>query len=419
MESIKTVFDDECKDVVADAKLLKRLAIYQSSFRTKNEDHIKFFGGKLLGVEVVRFMPADRDVWFQDILKADDDHLTERLHDLPSVNPQFFISSDAMNLSCVWVAHIIANSNLDAKAKRVGMIDVMLILQYKYLTSLLHHYFRYPADRAEAEATYARLSFKFLIKNYDSWFALLYALAEQTIEPAENGRRDPERVSYRKVIEKMDNDEHIRDMVNYIQGRIRSMIKNIYAEFMLVHKQGVKIASTSALVTFDGEELLRDRQRGLENYIRYIQSVVGDQASFIRVELTKVIEKIMGSMNPRLFEQCLVWMSQNYRHSTAGVIDELLSETLIHSFGYLSEHTTLVRNSHDLPGILSRLRGTYMSSRSTDVTLLGLREKAEKLVRLATNNKNSNTVAALRTGILLYIVLRTFTMQHFSQSSVE
>lgn len=126
----------------------------------------------------------------------------------------------------------------------------------------------------------------------------------------------------------------------------------------------------------------------------------------------------MPSMSPRHFEQTLKWLSQHHQHTNLGVIDELLNDRLVHSFGYQSHNATLVRNSHDLPGILSSLRGTYMSSRNTDPMLLGLREKAEKIVKQATGNKNSNTVAALRTGLLLYICLRMYTSGYYAQQKV-
>ena len=67
--------------------------------------------------------------------------------------------------------------------------------------------------------------------------------------------------------------------------------------------------------------------------------------------------------------------------------------------------------------MLSRLRGVYMSSRSTDPILIDLRERTEKIVEIATNNKNPSNLASTRTGVLLYIVLRTFTMKHYANSA--
>lgn len=410
MESIKTTFEEECHDLVIDTKLARRIAQFQANFRTKNEDHIAFFGGKLIGVHVVRFLDSDADEWFQDVFPGVDEHyLRERLITLPEVNHLFHVSSDAFNLSCCWLLHALYASSLDEETKAEAMINVALILQYKFITSLLYHYFKYPADKAVAEATYARLSYKFLIKNYDSWYSLLRAFSERLV--AKDGL-------HRKAIQQMDSDGDVIRMVNDVQSRIRDLIKNIYKEFMNVHKQGIKISSNSAVVEFDGEAVLRDRVHGLQNYTRYIQSVVPDKASFIRQELVAIIERLMSSMNPRLFSECLEWMSANYQRQGAGIIEELLDDTLVHSFAYLQAETTLVRSTHDLPGILSKLRGTYTSSRSTDPTLLALREKAEKVAKLATGNKNSNTLAALRTGLLLYICLRTYTMHYYSQASM-
>lgn len=409
MESIKTTFDAACAGLSVDSKLAKKIAQYQVAFRTRNEDHIEFFGGKLLGNKVVRFLPSDQDRWFEEILQTDEVELTEKIHNLPTVNPDFFVSSNAMNLSCVWLMHALNRSKLPEKEKFEAMVNVALVLQYKYITSIIYHFYPYPADEATAQMAYAQLSKKFLITQYQNWYELLRAMSERLVQRGE---------LHWRAIDKMEHDSDVIKMVNDVQGRLRDMVKNITRVFMEVHKQGVRMHSTSAVVEFDGEEILRDKTRGLVGYTRYIESVVPDKASFIRQELVAVIVQIMPSMNPRLFEQCLEWMSDNYQQRNAGLIEQLLEETLIHSFGYLKANSNLVRNTHDLSGILSRLRGTYMSSRNSDPVLWNLREKAEQVAQLATQNKNANTLAALRTGILLYVCLRTYTMHHYSQALV-
>ena len=73
-----------------------------------------------------------------------------------------------------------------------------------------------------------------------------------------------------------------------------------------------------------------------------------------------------------------------------------------------------MKNKSDLPGLLSKMKGVYTSSRSTDEELLNIRENVEKWVTLATKNSSPAVVAATRTGLLLYILLRTFTMQHYT-----
>lgn len=408
--SIKGVFESECAHLALDAQLAKRIHLYTVGFAHKNQDHIEFFGGNLTGVQVVRFTDADRDHWFTEILQADEGALEARLLALPTVNADFNVSSDTMNLSCAWLLHALLHTKKLSDAQRhQAMIDVVLVMQYKFLTSRLYRHFKYPADRATAEATYAALTFKYAIKQYGSWAAVLNARAEEVISPTG---------LHRKAIELMDPDGTVIYLLNDTQGRIRDMLKNIYDVFLQVHRQGIKISSTSSLVEHDGVEILKDKSKNLLAYTRYINSIITDRNSFIREELLTVIEKQMKTMPPRLFRESLEWMSDNYRQSGASMIEELLNETLIHSFDYLAENRNLVRNSTDLASLLTRLRGVYMSSRSTDPALFSLREKAEKIVKLATNNKNTSVIAAVRTGILLYLIARAYSMRYYSQSAV-
>ena len=57
-----------------------------------------------------------------------------------------------------------------------------------------------------------------------------------------------------------------------------------------------------------------------------------------------------------------------------------------------------------------------MSSRTTDPTVKMLRDQTEAIARLATGSKSLPQLASVRTAVLLYIVLRTFTMRHYSAS---
>ena len=203
-------------------------------------------------------------------------------------------------------------------------------------------------------------------------------------------------------------------LLNDTQSRIRDMLKNIYDVFLQVHHQGMRIQSSSALIDYDGEVVLKDRNRNLLAYTRYLQSIVTDRHSFIKEELLELIGKLMYTTPPRLFRQTIEWISDNYRQSGARRIGELLDETLIHSFDYLAEERTMVRNHVDLPTLLARLRGVYTSSRSIDPALFALRDKAEWCVRQATGNRNESVIASVRTAVLLYIVIRTMTMRHYT-----
>ena len=83
--AIKAVFESFCGNLPIDKSLAKRLHSFTTNFINKNRDHIEFFGGNLTGAHVVRFVDADKNHWFDDILDGvDEEELRERIHVLPT-----------------------------------------------------------------------------------------------------------------------------------------------------------------------------------------------------------------------------------------------------------------------------------------------------------------------------------------------
>lgn len=408
-KNVDSVFEDETDGLEFNAKLAKKVREYVQQFVTKNQDHIEFFGGKLLGVQVVRFTDTDRNRWFHEILEVDEGPLEDRLLNLKAIEKEYFVSSDTMNLSCVWMCHKFLKSALPQHDREAAARDVLMVMHFKFMTSLLAHYFKYPADRGLAEATYDELSKKFTIKNVDSWYNWFEQRCNSIIE--EDG-------IHHHTLRDFQNDTEIVKLLNDTQGRVRDVMKNIYEVMMNLHQRGIRVGSTSRVLSHDGVEILKDISKAQASYGRYLNSIISDRNSFIRTELVTVIEHLQTTMDPKMFMKTLTWMSDNYGVSSAKIIDEVLNNTLIHSFRYLSDNRRLMQDTSNIAEFVLRLKGVYMASRSTDPELLELREKTEKIVTMATGNKNPSTVASVRTGVLLYIVLRAFTMRHYTQAVV-
>ena len=84
-----------------------------------------------------------------------------------------------------------------------------------------------------------------------------------------------------------------------------------------------------------------------------------------------------------------------------------------HLLSYLYLNRNTMKNKSDISGLLSKMKGVYTSSRTTEETLLEIRDDMEGIVRRATKVKSGSAIAATRTGVMLYIVLRAFTMKHY------
>lgn len=405
--NVKRVFDENCAHLRFDQKLAKKFSDYVISFINKNEENMTFFGGGLMGVQIVRFTQQDKDKWFTDVIEADDILLEEKILELPKINQDYHVSSDLFNLSVVWVIHSFMNSPLlNDKQKHQAMIDASLALNIKYLTSLLYQYFKYPADPQIAAAAYAQLSYKYAIKQYGNWYATLVARCEDFLD---------EKSIHFQTLKKFNDDNRIVYMLNDTQGRIRDMVKNLYGELIKVKNQGIKIKTISTLtLDNEGEQVVRDKTRNLLGYTRYLQSIISDKDSFIKSELVDVITNAMHTVPPKVFLQVLQYCSANYRQMGATEVDELLVSTLTHSFSYLENNRTLLKETNDIAALISRLRGVYMSSRSTEVELIEMRKTAQVIIKKATTIKNDNVIASLRTALMLYIVLRAFSKNYYS-----
>ena len=404
--SVKEIFDEECSHVRIDQKFFRKVCEIEARFVNKKQEHIEFFGGTLTGVHVVRFTTDDFDKVFNDLLEVDESILEDRIHALPDINTEWKVSSSIFNLACVWIMHAIENSEyLDAKQKEEGKIRICLYLNYRILTSVLFRFFKYPANPDTAAATYAQLSYKYILKAKGSWGAALRFRSEEVI--------GKDSIHY-NTIKKLNNDYNIVKMLNDVQGRIKDMVKNIYSVFIKVHEQGNKIVSSNALVETDGEVILKDKTKSLISYTRYIRSVIPDKNSFIRQELFNVITDVMNTAPPHMLTKTLNWLSINYNHIQDDSVEKTIELIMEHAFDYLTENKGVLKNKGDISNILTKIRGTYNSSRANDTKLNQIKESAELMVRMATGSKNASIVSAVRTAFCLYIILRAFTMRHYS-----
>jgi len=405
--TLKDVFDEQFDQVKFDRKLCERIIRFSNQFMTRNEDHSAFFGGVLLGVHPIRFLESDRDAWYEEVLDVDEGLLINAFRQVKSVNHDFKVMGDAFNYTPVYIAHRLENeTSIPQKLRKEAAKHAFMVMHYRFLTSLLIPRFKYPADPAVARATYGMLSGRYDIRRYGSWRALLEARSEDLISPNS---------IYRQTIKKFAPDPMIIRVVTDTQGRIREVVKKIYAVYLTTLQSNTRVNTVSAtMVSTDGETVLRDRRNGYSSYLRYANEVVQNERNFIRDELVEVVVNAMRTLPEPLLRDTLSYMSKNYRQRGQGYLEDIVKEDLLYVFDYLHSQRQLLKHNNDLAGLMVRLRNQLMASRSSDPTVLKLREWTEKLVRNAVKTRNQPVIASVRTGVLLYVALRTLTKSYYS-----
>lgn len=412
MATLREVFDEQFKNVKFDRQLCQRIIKFSNNFMTRNDDHANFFGGVTMGVHPIRFLEGDRDRWYDEVLDVDETLLATAFKRVTSVNHTFNVMGDVFNYTPVYTVHYLTYRIQNATAipqslRREACIHAFMVLHYRYLTSLLIPRFRYPADPEIAQATYMRLSGRFDIRRYGSWRKLLLARSEDLVSANS---------IYHNALRDFGPDGMVIRIVTDTQGRIRELVKKIYQEYINTKESGQRVRSVSStMVSTDGEVILRDRHSQYASYVRYIREVAGNESSFIRDELVDVISSAMKTMPPELLVDALKYLSTHHGDKRKQYLDDLLQETLIYVFNYLQSNRILLSRGGDLPNLIAKLRNLLMASRSTDSTVMKLRNDSEKLVKASIRSRNSSIIASVRTGVLLYIAIRALTKNYYTQ----
>jgi hypothetical protein len=403
--SIESVFDQHCDRCTMTRSRVAMIKTYRLAFFNRNQDHFNFFTGNLLGVYPIRFRTQDRQQWFEEILEVDEVDLKTAIKAVDELDPSWHRANDVMNLSCVWLLYRCFNTaSLSTTQRRDGLMNILLVLQYKFLSSIMAHYFPYPADESTALAAYEAMTRKFEIKRYGSWQALLEARAESILHSSS--------IHYHTYT-RMDRDAGVVYLVNDVQQRLREIVKKYTALFMRVKDENLRITRAKEQIELDGELQLLDQTRAHSDYTRYLKDIISDQSTLIRDELVDVIINAVNTAQRDHLHRVLCYCADNYGPGGDPTIERLIDALLTHAYEFIMENKGVMASPSDLVGLLTRLKYLYAASRMSDPTLLNARNIATKLVQKVIRTRNSATLSATRNAFQLYLVLRAFSRKHF------
>ena len=318
------------------------------------------------------------------------------------VDPNHIVGSDPLNLSTVFLVHLVLRSNLPVNVKKECAIQIISILHFKYISSIMTAYFGYGSDPQIALRCYEAMNYKFDLKVYKTWGRLIRARAESILSTSG---------IHIQTFMKMNDDEDVQYVVTDIQTRIRVVIQKITALYYEVRAEKQAVVSVSRMIEVEGEVEVRDMMRTSSQWRRYLLDIITDGPTFVRQELVGAVVKMNPSMNPQMFLLTLQWVSSNYTsdRKLKAYIDFALE------FGF-----NLIRskgvNPSNLVEVSEAIKGVINASRNKERDVLYLRKEGENFVRKATGKKSPIPVSGERTGLILYLVLRSMTAHYFKDA---
>lgn len=402
---IKQIFDEASKSVRFDQRLSRSIQKYVGDLMNRNEEHVLFFGSNLTGVYDLRFKTSDRNEWFIDIKDIDEFDIRKRVLSESVLDPNWVRANDVFNLDCLYTVHRFLNSDLKDNEKEKAINATFMALNIKLLGSIMAAYFKYKCDERVAQETYARLSRKFYIKKFGSWRGVLEKRSGDIVSVDSK---------WLPVLKEFTDDEQIAQCISDIQGRLRSMIKYVWEVFSKVREEDAKFNHTSSTFEMEGEKVIQALKRDADKYLRYAHEIVLDRNTFIKPEILQVVDAEMRTLSQKLLldalEHFVVQASSNKKD-----IEEFVTASIQHAINTINDDRTAARHLSDIAWLLNKEKLLFMASKTNDPLVFTSRKVAERIVREACKTKNNTMIAALKTGVIIYLIGRVFTMQHYSR----
>lgn len=395
VRSMNDVFDIHVK-IALDRRFIVKFLTHVEKFLRKDENHIAFFGGNLIGVYPIKWTIDDKLTLIEDILQIDDyDLLVTDIYDLPDINKNFHVSSDAINLVLLWLAHKALTSKTLTDKEKILLAEASInMLQYKFLTSIHSRYFKFSSNISIAMEVYEQLDNKSQLKRHGSWKGLVQARTQDILH---------EDSLHTNTIRKFDNDIANVKMINDIWNRLKSIFNILTDDFYRIKDTQARIITNNPFTMVEGEAILKDSINRYAHIKSNMHAIVPDRNAFIREDMIQVIITSNSSVYPQYLKASLEYMSNNYLqpHSKVDImttIDEILEFT----FRIIRREKIALDN---IGAIAIKLRGALRASRLQMHEYDIIKEKVNEIVELANHRITDVNINSTRIAVILYVSL--------------
>lgn len=403
MITLDDVFSRHFEGIAIDKRLADAVYRYHVAFLNRDREHLAFFGSNLIGVHSIRFRVADTLKFYNDVLDIDYHRLEKDIRTVTTIVHEYKISSDPLNLTLMYLIHrFLTSPKLSETQRKRAAYDTALVFFYRCIAIRQSDYFHFPADPKVAQAAYAELSSKFLIKKVGTWKGVMEYRAKELLDPSTS--------IHLKGLISFTDDGAVTYAISDSENRIKDMYKNYCKVFHKSYSEGNRFQSTAGTqIDVDGVEQLKEKVKSTEQYVAYMRNVVLDKNSFVKPELIKIITEINSNTSQRIVTSSLSWLSDKCSDPKWNKkIDEWVTSVVVQSFYFVRESD--LRDSRDLAHLLTQLKNLYLSTRSTDPDLLAIRKLGDELIKAANGSVNKSLAMATRTAMILYITLRALAM---------
>lgn len=380
-----------------DISLMKIFRQYLYNIFTRDDEHVKFMSGNLIGVNTPYFYATDENFFWDSVMLVDKVELSrEFFYPHTPVRKEWNISGDLMNQTMAYLIHLILVSNLSEKDKEVFVKDILILFQYKFLTSKIFRDYKLGANLATATAAYDALPGHFLIKQVGSWMEY-FKLRADRMWLGEGKHKD-----MRGILKSYNDDKDIINVIAGIANNMNTMMKAYNAIFYSLHESGVNISLSSAIeIDSEGVEKVGDKISGYGRYYRIVDSRIGQRDEFYNEELLEIITNQTTARFSKV-KSLTDYISRNYGDKRHKEIHDFIYNANVFAFTELFNSGAELR---DINSVVKLLLGKLSARRVGNEEFDNLVKFGSKVLRNSIGDNSQNII--VRNVFIVYMVVWT------------
>lgn len=404
--NVKQALDALFEGVEFDHKLYNKLLVNNIEFITRSQEYTRLFSGRSIGCYFIKYTMYDKNIFYDNLFKLDMTDVTSAIDKVTTIPESFKIARDDINLVCFYIAHrFLSNSKLSDKNKTLYAAEVLNYFSYRTLVLISSMYFVYPISEAKATSLTERLSAKYVIKNVKNWNEYCQYRSKEYLNS-----------KFKELLVTMDNDKDLPNAITDLFSRTKDTLKNIYSEFMVMLEKDEIMASKTATITdLEGVDSIADRVESISKYISSVDELLTDKSNLIKKTHISAVVDILPSLSQKSLQDCLEYMFDYAYTGKEGYskINQLFKDILGNAVDYLQKNNLSINAKSDVVQLMNSLVGNVLYARGNNVSIHQLKLQSDKTIKQIYKHYkvsvNDRTIANLRNGLYLYIVLMAVT----------
>lgn len=400
---VKEAFDKLFEGVRFDTSFYKKIVVNNIQFITRNTEFKNLFGSKLIGNHLVKYTMYDKDIFYDNLFGMSASDVIEAIEKITTINKNFKIARDDVNLVCFYIAHrFLSNKDLPKEKAEEYAREILDYFNYRTLVLISSNYFVYPISEEKALTLIERLNNKYIIKKLKNWNEYCQYRSQEYVDS-----------KFRELLVKFNRDPELPNAITDLFNRTKDTIKNIYSEFIdMIENDDIIKSRKNIINDVEGAEVIVDKLDTPEKYFIKIENILVEKNTFVKKDFINVVTDIINSVSYKQVEETLTLIC-DYNFSTRENNQKVLgfvNSVLVNTIDYLNKNNLFLHNKSDIIDVMNTIVGNVLYARGTDIEINKVKDQGDKLIKeIYKSHKKYITdrnIKNIRNAVYIYIVLR-------------